>query len=90
MRYKKDEFEDDGRVIADMSEVGHPSFLSSLKKLNQERKENGDDSFSMTRKEAIWAVLGTLKASFLIAAVYAVVFFVVILLMYLYFRSKLQ
>lgn len=77
--------EDDGRTIADMSMLDdRPSFRAAPGDVPGERPENAGQSWadsSPSRKERLLVALGALKAGLLIAAVYIVVFGVVIWLM---------
>ena len=76
---KRDDFEDDGRTIADMSGVG-PSpmlFPRMPKKATPQEPSPADDrpweqAPDWTPKEKFWAVMGVLKATLAIAGVYLV------------------
>ena len=61
---KRDDFEDDGRTIADMSGIGPAPTLRPHR-----RKADAPD---WTPKEKFWAVMGVLKATLAIAGVYLV------------------
>ena len=58
---KRDDFEDDGRTIADMSGIGPAPTL------RPHRRKAGAPP-----KEKFWAVMGVLKATLAIAGVYLV------------------
>ncbi len=73
---KHEPFEDDGHTIADMSGIGHAPMLRPHRRraagqtpeLSNDRPwEQGPE---WTAKEKLWAVLGVLKATLLIAGVY--------------------
>ena len=57
-------FEDDGHTVADMSgiEVGW--------RPRRKQKQQDPNELELTGKERFWAVMGALKATMLIAAVY--------------------
>ncbi len=62
---KRDEFEDDGRTIADMSGiVPQRTFLP-----RREDAPSGE-GFDLTPKEKRWAALGAMKAVLMIAGAY--------------------
>ena len=77
---KKQYDDDDGRTIADMSQVTRPSLFGHLgeHKDGEEKKEN---EIKLTRGERFAAVMGAMKAGLLIALVYVVIFGIVIWLM---------
>ena len=90
MARKKREFEDDGRTVADMSEVGNmygPSLYSRIEGLRSKRvpKEKAASPLSeeeqLTASEKRWFVLGALKASLLIGLVFIGGITLVVLLM---------
>ena len=65
---KRDEFEDDGRTIADMSGiVPQRTFLPRRKPREDAPSGEGLD---LTPKEKRWAALGAMKAVLLIAGAY--------------------
>ena len=65
---KRDEFEDDGRTIADMSGiVPQRTFLPRRKP--REDAPSGE-GFDLTPKEKRWAALGAMKAVLMIAGAY--------------------
>lgn len=82
---------DDERVIADMSGVSRRSILTGrprgtraeLKEVPVKKQENPYDQEEITSEQRKWYILGTLKASLMIGAVYAIGFGIVILLMIL-------
>ena len=73
---KHDDFEDDGRTIADMSDIGPaPMLRPHRRKAAAQTPELSNDrpweqEPEWTAKEKLWAVLGVLKATLLIAGVY--------------------
>ena len=75
---KHDEFEDDGRTIADMSGVGPaPTLRPHRRKSDAPPPEPANDrpweqAPDWTPKEKLWAVLGVMKATLMIAGVYLV------------------
>ena len=88
--------DDDGRTIADMSQVKRPSLFGNLPGSVYKREEKPEEQ--EPRKAAPWVdgslskqdrhafFLGTMKASLLIGAAYLVGFGVFILLLTLLFR----
>ena len=67
---KRDDFEDDGRTIADMSGIGPaPTLRPHRRKADDRPWEQAPD---WTPKEKFWAVMGVLKATLAIAGVYLV------------------
>lgn len=83
--------DDDGRTIADMSQVKRPSLFGNLPGSVYKREEKPeeaapwvDDSLSKQDRHAFF--LGTMKASLLIGAAYLVGFGVFILILTLLFR----
>lgn len=77
---KKQYDDDDGRTIADMSQVTRPSLFGHVgeRKDEGEKKEN---EIKLSRGERFAAVMGAMKAGLLIALVYVIVFGIVIWLM---------
>ena len=79
---KREEFEDDGRTVADMSGVSRrnlfgfdPNALRSAADVEKARpsepvRASEDDGLS--RKERLWAILGALKAILLVGLCFAV------------------
>lgn len=75
---RKDDFEDDGRVIADMSGVERPSLFGAGRPPRREgpraeapaRRREPDVRFTTT--ERLWMALGALKAGLLVGLVYVV------------------
>lgn len=84
---KKQEFEDDGRTVADMGAFDdRPSLLSGLRNLRKPKSETQDSqrpdaSFSPSQRGIY--VLGALTASLLIGLVFAVGIGAVILILWL-------
>lgn len=85
----KDDFEDDGRTIADMSGVTRRNPFGFVPRENDPARNNDSgsvtsgESSTLTRKERIWAILGAMKAVLLIGLCFAVGLAIVILLFYL-------
>ena len=75
---KRDDFEDDGRTIADMSGIGPaPTLRPHRRKADAPPPEPANDhpweqAPDWTPKEKFWAVMGVLKATLAIAGVYLV------------------
>ena len=67
---KRDEFEDDGRTIADMSGIAPQPTILPRRKPRKEPETNSGEGLELTRKEKRWAVLGAMKAVLLIAGAY--------------------
>ena len=79
---KRDEFEDDGRTIADMSGiVPQPTLLprrskrqEPLQQSDGERQElrqhSGGEQPALTKQERHWAAVGAVRAVLVIAGVY--------------------
>ena len=82
----REEFEDDGRTIADMSGVTRRNPFGFVPRGNDPAGKNTSDtatsgeSSTLTRGERIWAILGALKAVLLIGLCFAVGLAIVILL----------
>lgn len=79
----KDDFEDDGRVIADMSGVERPSLLGHMPERRGGREERGAREprrprVVLTTKERVWMMLGALRAGLTVGCVYVVFLGVVI------------
>ena len=67
---KRDEFEDDGRTIADMSGIAPQPTILPRRKPRKEPETNSGEGLELTRKEKRWAALGAMKAVLLIAGAY--------------------
>ena len=76
---KRDDFEDDGRTIADMSGIGPaPTLRPHRRKADAPPPEPAqqaadrpwEEDPQLTGKERLWAILGALKATLLICGVY--------------------
>ena len=86
---KRDEFEDDGRTIADMSGVSRrnlfgfdPNSLRSAPGAEGQRPSEpvrAAEDDGLSRKERLWAILGALKAILLVGLCFAVGMALVIL-----------
>ena len=74
---KHEPFEDDGHTIADMSSIGPAPMLRPHRRKAAQPPEPANDrpwerEPEWTAKEKLWAVLGVLKATLLIAGAYLV------------------
>ena len=65
---KRDEFEDDGRTIADMS--GIVPQLTFLPRRKPREDAPSGEGIDLTPKEKRWAALGAMKAVLMIAGAY--------------------
>ena len=88
MKKRKVYEDDDGRTIADMSDISHPSaFVPRREKPKRQEKEGSflfeEHEEPFTREERRMYVLAALKASLLIAAAFIVGLGVVVLIMVL-------
>lgn len=89
---KHEPFEDDGHTIADMSGIGHaPMLRPHRRKASAQTPELSNDrpweqEPEWTAKEKLWAVLGVLKATLLIAGVYLVGLGVLLAALFLLWR----
>ena len=89
---KHEPFEDDGHTIADMSGIGHAPMLrphrrraaAQTPELSNDRPWEQEPEW--TAKEKLWAVLGVLKATLLIAGVYLVGLGVLLAALFLLWR----
>lgn len=63
---KKDDFEDDGRVIANMNVDGMPWYARHAKKQEGESQ----DLHKLTKKETLHLILGVIGAALLVAAIF--------------------
>ena len=79
-RREKNDFEDDGRVIADMSAVERPSLLGHVPEHRRDVEPRAPrrPRVELTTKERVWMALGALKAGLTIGCVYVVVLGLVI------------
>ena len=71
----REPYEDDGRTIADMSQLdAHPMWRPGRKQNRAPEAPQSDRPWEQdpawTPKEKLWAVLGVLKATLMIAGVY--------------------
>ena len=94
---RKDDFQDDGRVVADMSMIETGSFVSRLRRVRAERRMQKESQSSPPaqgasavestedRKMRRYYTTGAVVAGLLIGAVYLVAFATVILIMLLAF-----
>ncbi|MDY2694643.1 hypothetical protein [Gemmiger sp.] len=87
---RKDSFEDDGRTVADMSGLDAHPMLRPGRKANRTPEPPNDRPWEQdtpwTFKEKLWAVLGVLKATLLIAAVYLAGLGVLLALLFLLWK----
>ena len=65
---KRDDFEDDGRTIADMSGIAPQPQLLPRRRAREEVPSG--EGIDLTPKERRWAALGAMKAVLLIAGAY--------------------
>ena len=74
-RRRTDDFEDDGRVIADMSAVERPSLLGHVpeRRRDVEPRAPRRPRVELTTNERLWMALGALKAGLTVGCVYVVV-----------------
>lgn len=79
-RRRTDDFEDDGRVIADMSAVERPSLLGHAPGRGRGTEAPGErprgrrePEVRLTTSERVWMALGALKAGLTVGCVYVVV-----------------
>ena len=80
-RRRTDDFEDDGRVIADMSAVERPSLLGHAPARRPEADEPRSPRgprIELTTKERLWMALGALRAGLTVGCIYVVFLGVVI------------
>lgn len=94
-RHHEDDFEDDGRVIADMSGVGRPSLFGveppmrrgdPARERGRDRdrdRERREPEVELTTKERVWMILGALKAGLSVSIVYVIFLAAVIAVMLL-------
>ena len=77
---RTDDFEDDDRVIADMSAVERPSLLGHAPspRAPREPREPKRPKIELTTKERIWLALGALRAGLTVGCIYVVFLGVVI------------
>lgn len=76
---KHEPFEDDGRTVADMSDVGpSPMWLPRRKNTEEAQQPTGaaqrpwEQEPELTGKERFWAIMGAMKATLLICIVYLI------------------
>lgn len=76
---KHEPFEDDGRTVADMSDVGHsPLWLPRRQNRDDEQQPLAgiqrpwEQEPEFTGKERFWAIMGAMKATLLICSVYLI------------------
>ena len=77
---RTDDFEDDGRVIADMSAVERPSLLGHApqRRPDAEPRASRRSRVELTTKERLWMALGALRAGLTVGCVYVVFLGVII------------
>ena len=80
MSKRKDDFEDDGRVIANMNVDGMPWHDPvSVKKNPVEAEQSKEELGKLSKKETFHLILGVLGAALAVAAVFAIGFLLFIL-----------
>ena len=79
-RRHTDDFEDDGRVIADMSAVERPSLLGHAPRRRPEAELRPPlrPRVELTTKERLWMALGALRAGLTVGCIYVVFLGIVI------------
>ena len=88
---RHDDFEDDGRTIADMSDIAPAPTLRPYRRKAAAPPEPGTDRPweqppEWTPKAQLWAVLGVMKATLLIAGAYLVGLGVLLAVLFLLWR----
>ncbi len=87
---KKNDFEDDGRVIADMSILDRSRTRIPVGNESPDQPESAKNGYESGRwnehieldgREKLWAILGMLKAGLIIGGIYLIAFAAVILLL---------
>ena len=73
MAPKRDDFEDDGRTIADMNVDGMPWYAP-----NRGDPES-TEKVELTREEQRWMIGGALKAALLVGGIFGIVYFLFLL-----------
>ncbi|MBQ8075842.1 MAG: hypothetical protein IJ237_07650 [Oscillospiraceae bacterium] len=73
MSQRRDDFEDDGRTIANMNVDGMPWYEPNR------QDPDSTEKLEMTREEQRWLIGGALKAALFVGAVFAVVYFLFLL-----------
>lgn len=82
MGKRKEYPDDDGRTIADMSDVQRqPLFIPKLPKRDANKATEKKEDLYLTKKEQASYIFGTLKSALLIGAVFAAAFALLIILM---------
>ena len=80
MKRKKDDFEDDGRVIANMNVDGMPWHdRSAAFSDGADSDRNREELQKLTKKQTFFMILGVLGAALAVAAVFAVGYLLFIL-----------
>ena len=80
MSKRKDDFEDDGSVIANMNVDGMPWYDGvSEKKTSEEAEASKEELRKLSKKETFYLVMGVLGAALAVAAVFAIGFLLFIL-----------
>ena len=88
MSKRNDDFEDDGRVIADMNVEGMPWHDPvTVKKTPEEAEKSREELGKLSKKETLHLILGVLGAALLVAVVFVVGFLLFILFcQYVWFK----
>ena len=89
MARKKEEFVDDGRVIANMNVDGMPWHDRAARRqsaendpaTDEEVMHNREEMSKLSRKQTFHLIMGVVGAALLVAAVFALGYFLVILLL---------
>ena len=71
MRKHRDDFEDDGHIIANMNVDGMPWY--------EPKREKNEEKLELTKEEQRYLISGALKAALLVAGIFILVFFLFIL-----------
>ena len=88
MSRKKKDFEDDGRVIANMNVDGMPWYNSYKSPDNGDAEENAKELKKLDKKGTFHLILGVLGAAFTVTAVFAIGYFLFILFcQFVWFRA---
>ena len=95
MARKKDDFEDDGRVVANMNVDGMPWHMGDVRgeaaeadpALNPDPEANRAELSKLGKKQTLFLILGVLGAAMAVAAVFALGYLAFILFaQYVWFR----
>lgn len=82
MSKRKEYPDDDGRTIADMSDIQRqPLFIPKIPKRNSPEEPEKKNELYLTNKEKASYIFGTLKSALLIGSVFAAAFALLIIIM---------